>query len=136
MSKGKQKRALDRFAATWQRNNPIFDPEEFETLGGVARGEADAINKLGIGGTGAGLAEGFNVNDSIQQYKQIQAAKENTGGTSATQQKINISSEDLAEQINKDTRLDFEAKKEKLQKMVDAGLAVPDYIIQNFGLTK
>ena len=136
MSKGKQKRALDRFAATWQRNNPIFDSEEFETLSGVARGEADAINKLGIGGEGAGIAEGFNVNDSIQQYKQIQAAKENTDSTTATRQQTTISSEDLAEQINRDTTIDFEAKKEKLQKMVDGGLAVPDYLIQNFGLTK
>jgi hypothetical protein len=136
MSKGKQKRSLDRFAATWQRNNPIFDPEEFETLSGVARGEADAINKLGIGGAGAGIAEGFNVNDSIQQYKQIQAAKENTDSTTATRQQTAISSEDLAEQINRDTTIDFEAKKEKLQKMLDGGLAVPDYLIQNFGLTK
>jgi hypothetical protein len=136
MSKGKQKRSLDRFAATWQRNNPIFDPEEFETLSGVARGEADAINKLGIGGAGAGIAEGFNVNDSIQQYKQIQAAKENTDSTTATRQQTAISSEDLAEQINRDTAIDFEAKKEKLQKMLDGGLAVPDYLIQNFGLTK
>tara|TARA_A100000172_G_scaffold75867_1_gene58933 strand:- start:386 stop:796 length:411 start_codon:yes stop_codon:yes gene_type:complete len=136
MSKAKQKRALDRFAATWQRNNSIFDDEEFETLSGVARGEADAINKLGIGGEGAGLAAGFNVNDSIQQYRQIQSAKEITGGTAATQQKINVSSEDLAEQINRDTSIDSEAKKEKLQKMLDGGLAVPDYLIQNFGLTK
>ena len=136
MSKAKQKRALDRFAATWQRNNPIFDPEEFETLSGVARGEADAINKLGIGGEGAGIAQGFNVNDSIQQYKQIQAAKENVSGTAATRQQTTISSEDLAEQINKDTTIDFQAKKEKLQRMLDGGLAVPDYLIQNFGLTK
>ncbi len=136
MSKGKQKRALDRFAATWQRNNSIFDPEEFETLSGVARGEADAINKLGIGGEGAGIAEGFNVNDSIQQYKQIQAAKENTDSTTATRQQTAISSEDLAEQINRDITIDFEAKKEKLQKMLDGGLAIPDYLIQNFGLTK
>ena len=136
MSKGKQKRALDRFAATWQRSNPLFEDEEFETLSGVARGDADAINKLGIGGEGAGIAQGFNVNDSIQQYKQIQAAKENVSGTAATQQKINVSSEDLAEQINKDTTIDFQAKKEKLQRMLDGGLAVPDYLIQNFGLTK
>ena len=136
MSKGKQKRALDRFAATWQRNNPIFDPEEFETLGGVARGDAEAINKLGVGGEGAGLAAGFNVNDSIQQYRQIQSAKENTDSTTATRQQTTISSEDLAEQINRDTKIDFEAKKEKLQKMLDGGLAVPDYLIQNFGLTK
>ena len=136
MSKGKQKRALDRFAATWQRNNPIFEPEEFETLGGVARGEAEAINKLGVGGAGAGIAEGFDVSDSIQQYKQIQAAKEITGGTSEAKVNINTSSENLAEQINKDTSMDFEAKKEKLQRMLDGGLAVPDYLIQNFGLTK
>jgi hypothetical protein len=135
-SKAKQKRGLDRFAATWQRKNPIFEPEEFETLSGVARGEAEAINKLGVGGAGAGIAEGFDVSDSIQQYKQIQAAKEITGGTSKAKVNINTSSENLAEQISKDTSMDFEAKKEKLQRMLDGGLAVPDYLIQNFGLTK
>jgi hypothetical protein len=138
MSKGKQKRSLDRFAATWQRSNPLFEDEEFETLSGVARGDADAINKLGIGGEGAGIAKGFNVNDSIQQYKQIQAAKEITDGTAATQQNINVSSEELARQIMMDPRkeLTFEERKQKIQEMLDGGLAVPDYILQNYGLTK
>ena len=138
MSKAKQKRALDRFAATWQRNNSIFDDEEFETLSGVARGEADAINKLGIGGEGAGLAQGFNVNDSIQQYRQIQSAKEITGGTAATQQKINVSSEDLAISIMNDPNpeLSFEERKQKIQSMLDGNLAVPEFVLQNFGLTK
>ena len=134
----KVKRQLDIWTANWHKNNPLFANEEFETLSGVARGDDDAINKLGIGGEGAGIAQGFNVNDSIQQYKQIQAAKEITGGTAATQQKINVSSEDLARQIMMDPRNEFtfEERKQKIQEMLDGGLAVPDYILQNYGLTK
>lgn len=135
ISKSKQKRALDRFAATWQRNNSLFSADEFETLSGVARGEAEAIGKLGIG-EGAGLAEGFNVNDSIEQYRQIQIAKENIGGTARTQQKINESSENLSVTIDRDTSLTRDEKIDKYQKMLNGGLAIPDYIIQNYELQR
>jgi hypothetical protein len=133
MSKSKQKRALDRFAATWQRDNPIFDDEEFETLSGVARGELDAMAKLGVGGKGAGLAEGFDVNASKQQYRQIQAAKENVGGAAEVRSNIASQSENLADSIAKSDQT-FDEKKELLQEMLDGGLSVPDYIIENFQL--
>jgi len=133
MSKSKQKRALDRFAATWQRDNPIFDDEEFETLSGVARGELDAMAKLGVGGKGAGLAEGFDVNASKQQYRQIQAAKENVGGAAEVRSNIASQSENLADSIAKSDQT-FDEKKELLQQMLDGGLSVPDYIIENFQL--
>ena len=135
ISKAQVKRGLDRFAAEWQRNNPLFEPDEFSTLSGVARGEADAIAKLGINDQDkqAGVAPGFNVNDSFQQYRSIRAAKEPSDGAVNTRGTISADSMALAETIAKSGK-PLEEKKRLLQDMLTRGLSVPDYLIQNFQL--
>jgi len=135
ISKAQVKRGLDRFAAEWQRNNPLFEPDEFSTLSGVARGEADAISKLGINDENkqAGVAQGYNVNDSFQQYRSIRAAKEPTDGAVKTRATIANDSMTLAETIAKSDK-PLEEKKRLLQEMLKNQLSIPDYLIQNFQL--
>ena len=136
LSKAKQKRQLDRFAASWQRQNPLFDQDEFKTLAGVARGEQDALDALGALGEGsdnAGLSKDFDLNESLQQYRDIQTTKERQGTPAVVRSDVATSSENLADAIARgdDT---FENKKAQLQRMLDGGLPVPAYLIQNFQL--
>ena len=104
-------------------------------MSGVARGEADAIAKLGINDQDkqAGVAPGFNVNDSFRQYRSIRAAKEPSDGAVNTRGTISADSMALAETIAKSGK-PLEEKKRLLQDMLTRGLSVPDYLIQNFQL--
>ena len=136
MSKAKQKRALDRFAASWQRNNPLFTEAEFDTLSGVSRGDEDSLRALGALGEGdefKGISKEFSLNESLQKYRDIQAAKVNPNTTAGVRSNIASDAESLADQIARgdDT---FEEKKSMLQTMLDNDLPVPGYLIQNFQL--
>ena len=104
-------------------------------MSGVARGEADAISRLGINDENkqAGVAQGYNVNDSFQQYRSIRAAKEPTDGAVKTRATIANDSMTLAETIAKSDK-PLEEKKRLLQEMLKNQLSIPDYLIQNFQL--
>ena len=121
---------MDKFAASWRKDNPLFDEAETNNLVSLGKGDAAALESGGYT-----IGEGFNYGERRQQYRSIQAGGEvSPGQPPASAQSIKNQSFSLAQEIEQNTEMSFEDKKVELQSMLDKGLPLPQYMINNFGL--
>ena len=133
LSASKTKREMDRFGASWRRENPLFEADEFENISALSRGEAKALNEGGYT-----LSKDFDYQKSRQVYRDIQANKESgvpATRPSVTQNSIDEGSSNLAKRISEDSSMTLLQKQEQLQNMVNGGLIIPDFYMINFQLT-
>tara|TARA_R110000824_G_scaffold348706_2_gene535430 strand:- start:280 stop:1845 length:1566 start_codon:yes stop_codon:yes gene_type:complete len=129
-SASKTLREMDKFAASWRKDNPLFDEAETNNLVSLGKGDAAALESGGYT-----IGEGFNYGERRQQYRSIQAGGEvSPGQPPASAQSIKNQSFSLAQEIEQNTEMSFEDKKVELQSMLDKGLPLPQYMINNFGL--